>query len=89
MIEQFLCIIRDRENRKALGWLGGGLLVLGPALWAVITYFFPPDAPPSAEPPMRVEAEDGSIASGRDTNIQGDFRPGRSAPGPGAEGATE
>jgi hypothetical protein len=90
-MQRFLRIIRDPENRKALGWVGGGLLVLGPALWAVITYFFPAETSPPAviEPPVRVEAEGGSIASGRDTNIQGDFRPGGSAPRPGAEGASE
>jgi hypothetical protein len=88
-MERFLRVIRNRENRKALGWLGGGLLALGPAVWVVITYFFPadPSPPPSPERPG-VHAEGGSLASGRDTRIGGDFRPG-SPPESGAEGGTE
>jgi hypothetical protein len=89
VIERFLRIIRDRDNRKALGWLGGGLVVLGPALWAVMTYFFPAHAPPPAVMERPVQAESGSIASGRDTNIQGDVRLGGSAPEPDPEGGTE
>lgn len=78
MLESFLRIIRDPENRGALSWLGGGVVVLASGIWFAVTYYFPPAAPPVAEEPA-VQAEDGSIASGRDTNIEGGVRLGGSS----------
>lgn len=77
---RLLSVIRDPENRKALGWLGGGLMTVAAGAWVVVTYFFPSEEPkvPAGQPPA-VQAEGGSIASGRDTNIGGDVDLGEGA----------
>jgi peptidoglycan/LPS O-acetylase OafA/YrhL len=81
MLGNFLRMIRDPENRKALGWLGGGLMTLAAGAWVLITYFFPSGAPPSQTPkaPAAVQATGGSIASGRDTKIGGGVNLGEGA----------
>ncbi|MEA3029223.1 MAG: hypothetical protein QOG13_548 [Sphingomonadales bacterium] len=38
--------LRDRQNRELLGWIGGGVIVLASAAWAVFIYIRPPE--PSA-----------------------------------------
>jgi hypothetical protein len=71
---RLLEIIRDSKNRKALQWVGGGIVVVAGAIWLVITTYFPPDQPGdrAGSPTPAVQATGGSIASGRDTRIKGD-----------------
>jgi TIR domain len=60
--------LRDKGNRQVLGWLGGGLVVVATALWAVFVYLFPPGkslAAKSPEPtPASVQADHGGVAIG-------------------------
>jgi len=60
--------LRDKGNQQVLGWLGGGLVVVATALWAVFVYLFPPGKSPQAkspEPiPASVQADHGGIAIG-------------------------
>src|SRR5262249_25289693 len=60
--------LRGKGNQQVLGWLGGGLVVVATALWAVFVYLFPPGKSPQAkspEPiPASVQADHGGIAIG-------------------------
>jgi hypothetical protein len=82
MFDKFLGAIRDPKTRKALQWLGGGIVIIAGALWVAITTYFPPDQIKENASSPAVQAEGGSIASGRDTKIGGDVRLGE---GGGAE----
>ncbi len=36
-----LALLTEKKNRTALGFLGGGLVVLAGGAWVVVTYFYP------------------------------------------------
>ena len=50
------------KNRAVLGWVGGGVVIVIGALWAVFVYFMPPSKPQS--PAAGIEANCGSFAAG-------------------------
>lgn len=66
--------LTEPENRDALSWLGGGLVVVCGGLWAVLKFFInrrggaggTAGGPP---PESRVSAGHGGIAGGRDVRI--------------------
>jgi len=78
MMEALLRIIRKSKNRKALSWVGGGLIVLATGIWVVVTYYFPADTRIGETKGIAIESQ-GGIASGRDTNIGGDVSFGSGA----------
>jgi len=54
--------LSDDKNRAVLGWIGGGVVVVISALWALFVYFVPPSKPVS--PPADVTASRGGVAIG-------------------------
>jgi tetratricopeptide (TPR) repeat protein len=68
MLNKLWSFLKAEENQKLLGWIGGGLVVLGTGLWAVFTFYVDHSKPP---PPTTtiVEQKGTGIASGRDTNV--------------------
>jgi len=60
--------LRDKRHQRALGRLGGGLIVVAAGLWAAFVYFHAPVKSPEAkspEPtPPSVQADRGGIAIG-------------------------
>ena len=86
-MERLLRIIRKSENRKALSWVGGGLIILAAGMWVIIEHFFPVETPSRAVETPSVKSQ-GGIASGRDTHVRGDvsFGSGVQTPASG-EGA--
>lgn len=78
---RLLKIIRDPSNRKALQWVGGGIVVVAGAIWFAFTTYFPPNQPSESadSPAPAVQATGGSIASGRDTRIGRDAHLGAGA----------
>ena len=71
MLGSILSVIRDSSNRKALSWLLRILIPVAAGAWVVVMYFFPSDGAKEPASPS-IQAESGSIASGRDTKIGGD-----------------
>jgi hypothetical protein len=58
-MQRFWRFLRDKRNRKVLGWLGGGLVVVAMGLWTAFVYFSPPrSTPPGAQ------ADCGGVAIG-------------------------
>jgi hypothetical protein len=53
---------RNDKNRAVLGWIGGGVVAIIGALWAVFVYLVPPSK--SGPPPASVEARCGGVAVG-------------------------
>jgi len=66
MLNKLWSFLKAEENQKLLGWIGGGLVVLGTGLWAVFTFYVDHSKPP---PTTIVEQKGTGIASGRDTNV--------------------
>lgn len=60
--------LRNKSNREVLGWIGGGLVVVAGAIWAVFVFFYTPPKSGSgpAPAPASVAADCGSIAIGGD-----------------------
>ena len=54
--------LSNDKNRAVLGWIGGGIVVVIGALWAVFVYLVPPSKPVS--PPADVTASGGGVAIG-------------------------
>jgi hypothetical protein len=77
-MEALLRIIRRSDNRRALSWLGGGLIVLATGIWVLVTHFFPADTWKGETKETTVESQ-GGIASGRDTNVKGNVSFGSGA----------
>ena len=40
MLRPLWRFIRDGENRQILSWLGGGVVIIVPGIWAALNYFF-------------------------------------------------
>jgi hypothetical protein len=55
---QLWSFIKQEENRKILGWMGGGLAVAVAGLWTAVVYFSTSPQKPS------IEASCGSIGIG-------------------------
>jgi hypothetical protein len=55
-------------NRKILGWIGGGLVVVAGAIWTIFVFFWTPHAPPENNGPQtpKIEATSGGVAIGGD-----------------------
>jgi len=62
MLGKVWSFISKDANRKILGWIGGGIVVVISALWAAFVYFAPPSKPTA--PPASVEASRGGVAIG-------------------------
>jgi SEFIR domain len=60
-VRKLWLFLQQEKNRRVLGWLGGGVVVLAGGLWAA---FYSPASPPQA-PHVAVEAP-GGVAAGRD-----------------------
>ena len=70
MLRSLWKFIRDGENRQILSWLGGGVVIIVPGIWAALNYFFPhADNKPAAGPTAAITQSASGIASGRDTVI--------------------
>jgi hypothetical protein len=63
--------LRDPENREVLYLIGGALAALTAAGWAMVKFVL--GATKAGGGGASVRASKGSIASGRDTTIGGDF----------------
>jgi hypothetical protein len=64
---------QKKANRELVGWVCGGLAVLGGAGWAVFTYFVSPESakqPAPAEVDCSIEAHY-SLAACRDLTLRG------------------
>ena len=70
MLRPLWKFIRDGKNREIISWLGGGVVVIVPTIWAAFNYFFPhADNKPAAAPPLSITQSAPGIQSGRDTVI--------------------
>jgi tetratricopeptide (TPR) repeat protein len=70
MLRPLWKFIRDGKNREIISWLGGGVVVIVPAVWAAFNYFFPhADNRPAAAPTPSITQSASGIQSGRDTVI--------------------
>jgi hypothetical protein len=62
--------LRNKSNREIIGWIGGGLVVVCGALWAVFVFFYTPTrSGPSPAAPATVQADCGGVAIGG--NVEG------------------
>jgi tetratricopeptide (TPR) repeat protein len=67
MLRPLWKFIRDGKNREIISWVGGGVVVIVPAIWAAFNYFFShADHQPAAAPTPAITQ---SVQSGRDTVI--------------------
>jgi tetratricopeptide (TPR) repeat protein len=70
MLRPLWKFIRDGNNREIVSWVGGGVVVIVPGIWAAFSYFFPhADNKPAAAPIPAITQSAPGIASGRDTVI--------------------
>ena len=58
--------LRNKSNREILSWLGGGLVVICGAAWAVFVFFYSSGQNTPAAASSSTQAECGSIAVGGD-----------------------
>ena len=65
MLVSIWAYIQDPDHRALLGWIGGGVIVIGGSLWTAFAFFAPKDKhnPP---PGPNVSASNGGVAAGRD-----------------------
>jgi hypothetical protein len=61
-MRQLWSFIGQEENRKILGWIGGGLVVVITGLWAAFVYFS--DTPKATASTPSVQASCGSVGVG-------------------------
>lgn len=78
MLEDVLTIIRDPDNRAALGWLGGGACVVVAALWKAFLTLRPKPPGPAGGGKPGVHADAGGEGGG-DVNVGGNVTITRSA----------
>src|SRR5919201_238381 len=70
MLRPLWKFIRDGKNREIISWLGGGVVVIVPAIWAAFNYFSPhADNRTAAAPTPSITQSASGIQSGRDTVI--------------------
>jgi tetratricopeptide (TPR) repeat protein len=70
MLRPLWKFIRDGKNREIISWLGGGVVVVVPVIWAAFNYFFShADNKPAAAPTPAITQSAPGIQSGRDTVI--------------------
>jgi hypothetical protein len=62
MLTDIWLFLQDESNRDVLGWIGGGVVVVAGAGWAVLKFMVSSRAPKSPT----VAASDGGVAAGRD-----------------------
>jgi hypothetical protein len=60
MLDAIWAFLKHPANRDALGWIGGGIIVVVSGLWAVIKFLS------KKEPGPTVQATNGSVAAGGD-----------------------
>lgn len=65
MLASIWAYIQDPDHRALLGWIGGGVVVVATALWAVLK-FFAGKGPPKPPSGPSVSASNGGVAAGRD-----------------------
>ena len=58
MLDALWEFVKHPANREALGWLGGGIIVVVSGLWAVIKFLS------KKEPKPSVQATNGGVAAG-------------------------
>lgn len=58
MLDSAWTFLLDPANREVLGWIGGGIVVIGGGAWTVFKFF-------SSKKPT-VSASNGGVAAGRD-----------------------
>ncbi len=61
MLEALWTWLRDPANQQTLGWIGGGLVVVG-GVWAVVKFFARKESGAGAAPSVR--ADRGGVAAG-------------------------
>jgi len=68
-MEAILAFLKDPGNRDVLTWLGGGIVVVGGGLWAVVKFFAGKKARDDHAGVSITASGDRSVASGRDSNV--------------------
>jgi hypothetical protein len=63
MLSSIWDFLKDADNRALLGWIGGGIVVVGTGIWAVVKFMAKKPSKPG------VHADRGSMAAGRDISI--------------------
>ncbi|MEP3049431.1 MAG: hypothetical protein ABJL55_16405 [Roseibium sp.] len=68
---EFWAFLADESNQQTLTWLGGGLVVLGGALWTVVTFVWKPKKAGSGQSSGGAEvlADRGGLAAGGNISI--------------------
>jgi hypothetical protein len=61
-VKSIWTFVKKSENREILSWIGGGVVIVAGALWAVVTFLWPDHSATT------VCAKQGSIAAGRDAS---------------------
>jgi hypothetical protein len=65
MLADFWSFLLDENNRTVLAWVGGGIVVVVGAIWAVLKFFVSERAKEGPSAPT-VKADQGGVAAGRD-----------------------
>ena len=65
MLDALWSFLKDPANREVLAWIGGGIVVVGGAVWAVVKFFA--KKPEGAKGPS-VSADRGGVVVGRDNH---------------------
>jgi hypothetical protein len=69
MLADIWNFVVDPNNRAVLTWIGGGVVVIGGAIWTVVKFILSKRFAPKSDPALTVTAKHGSIAAGRDVKI--------------------
>ncbi len=65
-------LVPNKTDRERLTWHGGGVVVVVPGIWALVTYVFPHDDEKPAAPTVTIANPSGPIiASSHDANFNG------------------
>jgi tetratricopeptide (TPR) repeat protein len=69
MLRRLRKLVPNKTNREILTWFGGGVVVVVPGIWALVTYIFPHDDKKPAASSTTIVTQSGTgIAAGRDIN---------------------
>jgi tetratricopeptide (TPR) repeat protein len=69
MLRRLRNLVPNKTDREILTWFGGGVVVVVPAIWALVTYIFPHDDKKPAASATTIVTQSGTgIAAGRDIN---------------------
>ena len=65
MLASIWAYTQDPDHRELIGWIGGGVVVVATALWAVFKFFAAKEKP-KPPPAPTVSASNGGVAAGGD-----------------------